>query len=425
MGRNEKINLADMKKRSFINILKSVLFKFWIMKQMTAGLFVVLAIVLYSCNEIKLEQPENLDYFMKFYGNFHNDQLSDVAVSGSENIILTGYREVVEEKDEAWIIKTGKGGMVEWEKTLSGTNNFRGYGLFVDETIYYVGYEQTLEATSQRGFLYQYSMAGRLIDSISFNIEAETVKDMKFLNEGTNIRFIAHVNKNSQDEVLIYEINQRNAVNLVSANRLFKVVEDRLYFYERDNGNIYFSGSINQSGADGNTDILVSCLESDNFIWSYVYGEEDISEKAAGIVYMDDFLFLGGTKMKTNKATGSTYILKLDNTGQEIGQNGVGQGDNSVVYDFKLHNDNEFVFTGKKVIDSKNSKIFLVRTSLRGAVKVEKDYGEKGLSEGRYIRNLPGGRGFVIAGNVSTSGVNTEAKDVLVIKVNEEGEWID
>lgn len=392
---------------------------------MTAGLFVVLAIVLYSCNEIKLEQPENLDYFMKFYGNFHNDQLSDVAVSGSENIILTGYREVVEEKDEAWIIKTGKGGMVEWEKTLSGTNNFRGYGLFVDETIYYVGYEQTLEATSQRGFLYQYSMAGRLIDSISFNIEAETVKDMKFLNEGTNIRFIAHVNKNSQDEVLIYEINQRNAVNLVSANRLFKVVEDRLYFYERDNGNIYFSGSINQSGADGNTDILVSCLESDNFIWSYVYGEEDISEKAAGIVYMDDFLFLGGTKMKTNKATGSTYILKLDNTGQEIGQNGVGQGDNSVVYDFKLHNDNEFVFTGKKVIDSKNSKIFLVRTSLRGAVKVEKDYGEKGLSEGRYIRNLPGGRGFVIAGNVSTSGVNTEAKDVLVIKVNEEGEWID
>jgi hypothetical protein len=425
MGRNEKINLADMKKRSFINILKSVLFKFWIMKQMTAGLFVVLAIVLYSCNEIKLEQPENLDYFMKFYGNFHNDQLSDVAVSGSENIILTGYREVVEEKDEAWIIKTGKGGMVEWEKTLSGTNNFRGYGLFVDETIYYVGYEQTLGATSQRGFLYQYSMAGKLIDSISFNIEAETVKDMKFLNEGTNIRFIAHVNKNSQDEVLIYEINQRNAVNLVSANRLFKVVEDRLYFYERDNGNIYFSGSINQSGADGNTDILVSCLESDNFIWSYVYGEEDISEKAAGIVYMDDFLFLGGTKMKTNKATGSAYILKLDNTGQEIGQNGVGQGDNSVAYDFKLHNDNEFVFTGKKVIDSKNSKIFLVRTSLRGAVKVEKDYGEKGLSEGRYIRNLPGGRGFVIAGNVSTSGVNTEAKDVLVIKVNEEGEWID
>ncbi len=413
-----------MKKKSFKKILESVLFKFWIMKQMTAGLFVVMAIVLFSCNEIKLEQPENLDYFMKFYGNFHNDQLSDVVVSGNENIILTGYREVVGESDEAWIIKTDKNGMVDWEKKLSGVNNFRGYGLFVDENIYYVGYEQVQGATSQRGFLYQYSMAGKLIDSVSFNIEAETVKDMKFLNEGVNMRFLAHVNKNSQDEVLIYKISQRNAVNLVSANRLFKVIEGRLYFYERDNGNIYFSGSIDETGTDENTDILVSCLESDNFIWSYIYGEEGVSEKAAGIVYKDDFLFLGGTKMKTNQATGSAYILKLDNTGQEIGQNGVSLGDNSLVHDFKLHNDNEFVFTGKKVIDSKNSKIFLVRTSLRGAVKVEKDYGEKGLSEGRYIRDLPGGRGFVIAGNVSTSGVNTEANDVLVIKVNEEGEWI-
>ena len=96
-----------------------------------------------SCNEIPADSPKSLDYFMKFYGNYHNDNLYDISITQNEEIVLAGYRSVNEDQEEAWIIKTGTNGMVEWEKAYSGLNNHRGYGLLVNENIYFAGYKKT------------------------------------------------------------------------------------------------------------------------------------------------------------------------------------------------------------------------------------------------------------------------------------------
>jgi hypothetical protein len=86
-----------------------------------------------------------------------------------------------------------------------------------------------------------------------------------------------------------------------------------------------------------------------------------------------------------------------------------------------VNGDNEFAFIGERV-DDQNSKVFMARTSLTGDVLSENEYGYKGLNRGRFIINLPGeNKGFIIAGNISTSA---DAKDILVIKANETGEWI-
>jgi len=375
-----------------------------------------------SCSEIPADSPKSLDYFMKFYGNYHNDNLYDIVVTQSEEIVLAGYRNVSDDQEEAWIIKAGDNGMVEWEKKYSGLNNHRGYGLFVNENIYFAGYKK-VDGSSQEGFLCQYNMDGSLVDSSYFNITAEEVKDIKFMTNNTNIRFVAHVVKDESDEIHIYEIDASNEAVLVSKNQLHSTLDGSMYYYEQENGDFYITGSIQEVDDNQYSDIMVSHIVDDNIVWSYNYGDPGVTEKSSGIVLLNENLYIAATEVLDPVAyEGQVFLMQMSSTGIDEEIFSVALSGNNTSYDMLVNGENEFVLVGERGIDEQTSKVFMARTSLTGEVLSENEYGYKGLCSGRFVVNLPGeNKGFIIAGNISTS---TEAKDVLVIKANETGEWI-
>ncbi|MBI9052310.1 MAG: hypothetical protein JEY96_00740 [Bacteroidales bacterium] len=386
---------------------------------------VLITIIAMSCKEIALDEPQVQDYFMKFYGNYHNDNLYDIKLTQNEEIVLAGYRQMSDESEKAWIIKTKVDGMVDWEKEFSGTNNYRGYGLYIDNLINFAAYEFVPGSTTQKGFLCQYNMDGTLVDSLSFDILADHVKDIKFLTNNSNLRFIVHVSLNNNDEIYIYELTSSNEINLISANNLYRTVVGSLYFYEQGNGDLYLTGSFEEVDNPGYTDILVSRIIDDNIIWSYQKGESGAIEETSGIVLLNNALYVSATKHSDLESTdGSLYLIKMDASGlsdEEIEINL--EGDNTS-YNMIVNSEEEFVLVGDRKIDDKISKIFMVRISLEGQILLENEYGNVGDSHGRFVKKLPEAKsGFVIAGNIATS-TDEDAKDIIVIKADELGEWI-
>jgi hypothetical protein len=391
------------------------------MIRLIIALIPILAIVT-SCDKIDVDTPKNLDYFMKFYGNYYDDNLYDISITANEEIVLAGYRNVGEEEEEGWIIKTGTDGMVEWEETYSGTNNYRGYGLLVDENIYFAGYKD-VEGTPI-GLLYIYNFEGNAIDSAEFSIDADKVKDIKFMNNNTNVRLVAHITKDENDEIHIYEISPTDyEATLVSKNQLHSEVDGSIYFYEQENGDFYLAGSIQEAGSDQYSDVMVSHIVNDNIVWSYTFGEENVKEKSSGLVLLNDSLYVAATEiidLATNE--GQVFLWKMTNTGTNEELIDIDLTGYNISEEIILNGENEFVFVGERRIDNLISKVFMARTSLTGKVLSENEYGNIGLCRGRFVLNLPGeSNGFIIAGDIYTS---EEAKDVLVIKANETGEWI-
>jgi len=382
----------------------------------SAALFIV------SCSESVIEEPKQLDYYMKFYGNYYKDQLFDIKITPDEETVIAGYRNNNDNREEAWIIKTDVFGMVEWEKVFTGNNNLRGYGLYINNYVYYAGYEK-LNGNTQKGFLCQYSFEGNLIDSISFDIDADEVKDIKFLTQTTELRFIAHITKDNSDEIYIYEITSGNNLSLISTNKLYNVLEDRLYYYEQPGGDLFLTGSFKEVHHPENTDIMISRLIDDNILWSYNYGNEGITEKSSGIILLNDSLYVGATVVNTSNES-KVNLIKMDRSGLNQEWREINLDGDNTSYSMIINQNKEFVFTGEHIFDNQTSYVFMARTSLSGNVILEKVYGSQGFSQGKFVLNLDGNKkGFVIAGNISTNTQN-DANDIIIIKVNELGEWI-
>lgn len=392
------------------------------MNKLIKLLIFVFPIWILACDEFSADDPKPLDYYMKFYGNYHNDQLYDIEVTESEEVILAGYRTMDDESEQAWIIKTGADGMVEWEKTYSGENNYRGYGLAVENRIYFAGFEKN-ESSTQHGFLCQFDLQGEQIDSVSFSIDADDVKDIKFLTEKSNIRLLVHTEKNSSDEICIYELTSTNEVDLISTSPLYRSLEGRLYFNKQESGDMFLTGSFKEVDNEEYYDIMVARLIDDNIVWSYNYGESGVTEKSSGIELVESELYIAATKEINSES--NVYILKLSESGLDAEEMEVLLEGNNVSYSIIVNSSDEFVFVGERKIDDFNSKIFMARTSFSGSVLLNNEYGYKGISSGRFVTNLKGStKGFVIAGNLTTSGTNDDAVDVIVLKVNEQGNWI-
>jgi len=389
--------------------------------------FMITVLLAVSCSEIEVNNSvKDLDYYMKFYGNYYNDKLNDIKVNQNDELVLAGHRKLTDNSERAWIIKTGANGMVEWNKTYTGANNIRGYGLHQSDTeIYFAGYQLNETQTTQKGFLYVYNVNGELKDSVSFNVLADNIKDIKFLTNKTNLRFIVHASLNGSDYAYIFETNSNNIVSQLSANNLSTTIEGSLYIFEQANGDIFLSGSVKQTDNKVYTDIIISKFADDNILWSRIYGDTDKIEKSSGIEFINNNLYVSATSWLTPESNDKqVYLMKIDPESFEKQDIPVSLSGNYLSYDMIVNNDDEFVVVGDKKIDANTTKIFMIRISMEGELLQEYIYGFEGVCHGRHVLNLTGSnKGFVIGGNMSTA-TDAEAQDVIVIKTDEYGEWI-
>lgn len=379
-----------------------------------------------SCEEIVVGEEEEQSYFMKFYGDYHSDYLCDISANDVEEIILTGYRKT-SENDRGWLIKTNSNGMVDWEKEFYSGTNTRTFGLHADETIRCAGFAEVTGSLLKEGFLCNYSYDGELLDSIPFSLQADAVKDMKFLQHGDNLRVMVHAHAGGSDQVYLYELTNGGELRKLSSNPLNAEMEGRLYFYEEENGDIYLAGSPKEADEDGQTNIMVSRLVDDNILWSYPYGEPGQIEKASGIVHYGDKLYIAVTAYAENDLLQPyTYLLTLNSYGVDADTTHVQLTGNNEAFSMIHHQDNQFVMVGKQVWDNKNSDVFMSIITTGGNMLLEQSYGNKGTSIGKFVKKLQGeANGFIIAGDIATSALSPDAVDVLVIKADENGEWIE
>ncbi len=391
----------------------------------------IVAVTGFGCEKTTVDQPKDLQYFMKIYGNYFNDHLCDVDVDDAEEIALAGYRTKIEGLEEGWLICTDAQGMVKWEKSMAETFNTRGYGARMNDGVYFAACQYPHTSGMQKGIIFHYADDGNLIDSASFDLEVDAVKDIKFLEKRPGNQFMVHVNLNNQDAIYIYEMQSDTAVNLISANSLFNELSGRMYFYEKDDESLFLTGSVEESSSIGEeqvrTNMMFSYLSNDNVLWSYPYGEIGITEKAVGVVFKDDVIYVAGNKIVDEEGVANNvFILELNEAGQIVQNSTLSLKGNNKAYSMITNRDDELVFVGEQKIDEKNVKIFMGRTTFNGEVLLQNEYGDKGISSGRFVMSLPGNNsGFLIAGNLSTSGVSPDANDILVIKVNENGDWIE
>jgi len=398
------------------------------MKWLKAFSFLFVFFVLtWSCDDIVEGDPVEQDYFMKFYGSYFNDNLSDIAVTNQEEILMAGHRKYHDDIERGWLIKTRADGMEAWEREFVATTHVRLHGLMVDEHIHCVGCRDTQTPSKKEGFLCAFNDEGELLDSLVFDVEAEVVKDMKFLTQNTHLRIVVHAHNADCDEVCIYELGDNDHVELVSRNSLYNVIDGRLYFYEQEDGRLYLSGSMTEPGSDGKQDIMVARLVDDNILWSYTYGETGVSECASGIVLQDDDLYVTATRYASGVVMKpDVFMMRINTSGIEQEIMEVALSGNNASYSMIHHYNQQFVLVGKRIIDNKNSKVFMSIVDDKGHVVMEQVYGNKGLSQGKFVKNRPGSKtGFVISGDVATSAISADAVDVLVIKASQSGEWID
>jgi len=403
---------------------------------MKANIFITIITLLvistfYSCEKVTVDKAEKLDYFMKLYGNYFNDRLNGIDITNDGRIIIAGDRVLEEGNLEGWLVITDQEGMVEQERTYNLDNDVRVFSAYFRQNSYFTACEMT-PTGEHNAWVLVYDESMNFTDSLAFSVDIETVLGIAFLQHSDQVRFLLHGNNGLTDEVIIYEIGTDNAVHLISRNEMYGELQGRLYVHETTNDVLYLAGSVpevaGQSGPDAKSNIMVSCMMDDNLVWSYSLGEPNVSELCSGVVLVNDYLLVGGSQKLSEEHhfADNLFIYELNNYGQLQATYDVETNAMSRSYQMMLNGENELVWTGESKVDERTIHIFMARTTLNGQVILETEYGDRGYSSGRRITMLPGvDRGFLLSGILSTSGVSEDANDVLVIKVDQNGDWIE
>jgi hypothetical protein len=396
----------------------------------TTLVIILLSGIISSCEKVTVDEPEQLNYFMKLYGNYFSDRLNGIDIAENERILIAGDRTLEEGELEGWLIITDKEGMVVNEKAYNLNNDVRVLGTHTGINNYFVACE--INPTGlHNGWVLVYDETMEMIDSLDFSIDIEAIKGVEFLKKSGQTKFLLHGNNGNTDEILIYEIVPNSSVQLMSRNEIYGELNGRLYVFEGANDTLYLAGSVPEvagaTATDVKSNILVSCLHNDNLLWSYSHGEYEVSELCSGIVYINNQLLIGGAQKISDEHhfANELFIYELDHNGQLYATQIFTPKGQSRAYEMLLNGNDELVWTGERKIDERNIRIFMARTTLNGQVILETEYGDRGYSSGRRITKLPGiDQGFLLSGILSTSGVSNDANDVLVIKVDKNGDWI-
>lgn len=383
-----------------------------------------------GCEKASVDKPQQLEYFMKLYGNYFNDRLNGIDITENEHIVIAGDRTLDEGELEGWLVITDQEGMVAKQRAYNMENDVSVFATHVRNDIYFTACELNPDGV-HNGWVLVYDESMNLSDSLSFTVNIESIRNVEFLQKSEQIRFLLHGNNGNADEVLIYEIGADNTVQLVSRNQFYGELQGRLYLYEAGNNVLYLASSVpevdGQTSVGSKSNILVSCLMNDNLVWSYSHGEVGVSEFCSGVAYVNGQILVGGSQRVSDEHhfAEQFFIYELNENGQIEQTQLMTPNGPSRAFEMVLNGDDELVWIGERKIDERNTRIFMARTTLNGQTKLETEYGDRGYSSGRRITMLPGvDHGFLISGILSTSGVSEDANDVLVIKVDKNGDWI-
>lgn len=171
-----------------------------------------------------------------------------------------------------------------------------------------------------------------------------------------------------------------------------------------------------------NVDVYIAKLDaSGNVVWENTYGGQ-YDDKASSIVKTSDGYIIVGTTLSYNIGNSDIYVLKVDDSGNEIWHKNFGdsQGDNgSRIIQTK---DGNYAIIGATAgFGAQGFDFYLMKIDGDGNELWHKLYGGSDWDEGNSIAELPNGD-LVLAG--FAVGFGPGGKDIFLIKTDADGNEI-
>ena len=256
-------------------------------------------------------------------GGTYNDQGKGIAVDSSNNVYITGRISATAGSADILIAKYNSSGTIQWQRTLSGTNQDFGEGIAVDSSnnVYIVSFTKSEGAGNFDILIAKYNSSG-------------TIQWQRTLG-GTNTDYgysggIALDSSNNvyiagftDGDVLIAKYNSSGTIQwqrTLSATIGFGGSAQGISVDSSDN--LYIAGRTSSEGAGG-SDILIAKYNSSGTIqWQRTLGGTNSDVGRAIVVDSSDNLCIVGQTESEGEGSRDIIVAKLPNDGTLTGKYG-------------------------------------------------------------------------------------------------------
>lgn len=141
---------------------------------------------------------------------------------------------------------------------------------------------------------------------------------------------------------------------------------------------------------------LIKIDDAGTIEWDQHYGGDD-RDDALAVIQLDnsDYVFVGST-FSYGAGSADVYLTRIDNTGEVVWSNSLGNEYVNYGYDLIQTMDGGFAITGRTDIDGVNKNIYLLKTDATGDFSWSQNYGGDSFDEGNALVQTDDG-GYLIA----------------------------
>tara|TARA_R110000823_G_scaffold275718_1_gene394412 strand:- start:973 stop:2301 length:1329 start_codon:yes stop_codon:yes gene_type:complete len=239
-------------------------------------------------------------YWIATLGGSGADYSSAVAVDSLDNNYVLGYTISAGAGNyDFLIIKRNTEGVVQWQRTLGGTGNDRGYGLAIDssDNLYVCGYSTISGEFDERFLVAKYNSSGTIQWQRLFG-NGFAYGEAAAVDTSGNVYFAGYGYGEGAGDQEFYIVKYNSSGTLQWQRTLGGASADKAYAIHLDSSNnVYVSGDSRSTGAGGQ-DILLAKYSSSGVIqWQRSLGgasndeSHSIATDSSGNVYIAGYSY--------------------------------------------------------------------------------------------------------------------------------------
>ena len=366
------------------------------------------------------------DSWIATFGSNTSDYGRGIAVDGSGNVYITGYTASSGEGGyDAIIAKYDNSGTIQWQRTLGGTYDEYGLAIAVDGfgNVYITGTTTSSGAGSYDAFIAKYDNSGAIQwqrtlggtgDDRGYGIAVDSSGNVYIIgytdNSGTGSND-ALIAKYDTDGLFKWQRTFGNPNVNVNLN-----VENGVDIAVDGSGNVYISGSTNSSGAGDYDAFIAKYNTSGTLLWQRTLGGAnadvgyDIAVDSSGNVY------IAGYTQSAGAGGQDVLIAKYNTDGDYQWQRSLGDTSDDQGWSIAVDGSGNVYITGYTNSSGAGSyDILIAKYDTTGAYQWQRTLGSTANDQGTGVAVDGSGNVYIIA--------YTAGYDIVMAKLPTDGTY--
>lgn len=399
--------------------------------------------LLVSCEKSPASEFVEKEYFFKTYGTYLNEYASSIIQTPDSGLIWVGITTPLENPGHTalgfnampYICKVSPNGNIKWQyKGLEGYINSIAHDVAIRKQSPQIitSISQKINNDSIRLHILPMHLSGECDTSISLDFKAE------FLNAATiivaptdSIRLLVQTGHRQGDKLAstlhLYSFSFSSGFKKTFEQFFSNGISEPVLAAYFSDENIIVAATIPEhESISGGTDVRIMNLTTKDMEWGKDFGQKGVSETASDLKILDGNIVVAGNINGSSDTV--IHTLTVDSRGQsgEFTRYTTPNFHGINCASFDVNPKGNYVFTGCVCTAPGSSDAFFIEFTKSGGVVQDDDvYGPNGLEQGKYIgkkimarKNSPG---YFIIGQ---AGLVTNT-DVSILKINNNGSWLD